>query len=102
MGDPAEKYRDQVDPEHRMAMEAIAFAFQMLEPCSPQITRFLDAERHSHAVGHILNPTLYRDQINSRSFAQQVELARAADVFIRAVRKVKMEIASPLIDRDEA
>jgi hypothetical protein len=93
--DPAEKYRDQVDLAHKMAMDAIAFANQLLEPQAEQIDRFLDAERQSHSIGHILDPTLYRDQINSDSFALQVRMARAAQAFLREMAAIKSEIATP-------
>ena len=92
--DPSNKYKDQLDPIHKMAMDAIVFANQLLEPHTAQIDRFLEAEQRSHSIGHILDPTLYRDQINSQNFALQVRMARAARAFIRELASIKAELGS--------
>ena len=76
--DPAEKYQDQVDPKHALAMQTIGLSYKLLAPQMEQIERFLNAEEQSHAIGHILDPTLYRDQINSKSFASQVTMAKSS------------------------
>ena len=78
MADPAERYRDQVDPEHGLAMTAIGLARSMLEGQREQLEKFLAAERDMHNFGGLLEPTLYRDMLHSKSFAQQVRLARAS------------------------
>ena len=93
MTDPAEKYRDKVDPQHKMAMEAIVFMAQVLEPHREQFEKLLKAERDMHSVGAILNPTLYRDMIYSKSFAQQMRLVKAAVQFLDEVAAVKKDLA---------
>ena len=90
--DPALKYTDKVDPKHKMAMDAIGFAFQMLDTQADHFDQFLEAERRSHTVGHIVDPTLYRDQINSESFALQVRAAEAAQAFIREMRAIQFAV----------
>lgn len=80
------------DPTHRMAFDAIGIAAQVLTPQAGYLTEFLAAEQAMHSHLHITDPTTYRDALNSRSFAQQVKLARAAAAFILAVQEVKAEI----------
>lgn len=92
MTDPAEKYRDKVDPNHKMAMDAIAFSRQLLEPQAEHLRALLKAEQHAHAIGHITDPTMYRDMIYSKSFAQQIRLARAALAYIDELNAVAEEI----------
>lgn len=96
MTDPAEKYRDKVSPEHTMLMNTIGFAYQLMEAQRQQLRLFLDAERSAHAVGHIIDPTLYRDMINSESFAQQLVLCRAAEAFLAACDEVKAKTMPPI------
>ena len=43
-------------------------------------------------VGHILDPTLYKYMIYSKSFEQQMKLANAALKFIDDVSAVKSEL----------
>lgn len=81
------------DPRHKMAMEAIGFAAQILTPQADQLGALIEAERSMHGHLHITDPTLYRQAINSDGLRQQVELAKAALAFILAVQKVKDEIA---------
>jgi hypothetical protein len=95
MADPSEKYADKVAPEHRMAMEAIGFAAQILTPQAEQLGKFLEAERTSHSSLHITDPTLYRDMINSKNFDLQIRMARAAMSFILEIQKIKEEAARP-------
>jgi hypothetical protein len=94
MSDPAEKYRDKVSPEHRMAMEAIGFMRQILGQHRGQFETLLEAEQRSHSMGMILDPTLYRDMIYSKSFAQQIRLVKAAVAFLNEVDAVANEIES--------
>jgi len=85
-------YRDKVDPAHKMAMDAIGMAAFLLAPNRPAIERFLEAERQSHTIGLILDPTLYRDQIQSKNFALQVRIAKAALAFLREIDAVGGEL----------
>lgn len=97
MQDPSHKYRDQVDLNHRMAMDAVSFSFQLLEPHTGQIQAFLEAERQSHSIGMVLDPTLYRDQIYSRNFARQIRMANAALAFIREIGAIRNDIAAEAV-----
>lgn len=93
--DPSSKYADKVDPMHRAMMDMATGAFHTLSMVEGQIDRFLDAEHSSHSIGHIVNPTLYRDQINSKNFAAQVAIAKAAKSYLSAVKKVQADLARP-------
>lgn len=95
MTDPADKYRDKVDPIHKMAMDAIGMARHILNIYSEQYDILLEVENDAHSIGHILNPTLYRDMIHSKSFAQQIKLCRAAQNFLREVNAVAEELGEP-------
>lgn len=77
--------------EHALAMQAVGIARMSLnaEHVRPQLELLDEAERRSHSVGHILDPTLYRDQINSASFADQMTLVRAALAFLRATDEIE-------------
>lgn len=92
MIDPATKYAGNVDPAHRLAMDTLAMTRQLLMPHRGHFESFLEAERRAHSVGHILDPTLYRDMINSKSFEQQVRLVRAAVAFLDATDAVATEL----------
>lgn len=102
MSDPAEKYRDRVDLKHKMAMDAIGFSRQLLAPHLEQLELLIEAERRSHSIGHILDPTLYRDQINSKSFEQQMRIARAAVAYIKVLNEVaeELETTAPIQGRE--
>lgn len=82
MGDPALKYKDQVDPEHKLAMDVTIGVYGNLKMVEAQLRKVQEAEQRSHSIGHILDPTLYRDQINSKSFADQMKIISAAIAFI--------------------
>lgn len=92
MVDPATKYADQVAPEHKMAMQAIAFMRQILGQHREQFDKLIASEQHMHNVGGLLDPTLYRDMIYSDSFKQQMRLVRAAVSFLNEVDAVAAEI----------
>lgn len=92
MSDPADRYRDKLDPIHKMAMDAIGMARMLLNTYSEQYNKLLAAEVEAHSYGHIMNPTLYRDMINSKSFAQQIKLCRAAQTFLCEVNAVAEEL----------
>lgn len=87
-----EKYRDKVAPEHRMAMEAIGIMRMMLAPHRAQFEKLVDAEHRMHSIGHILDPTLYRDMIQSKNFALQLRLVQAALTFLKTIDEVAAEI----------
>lgn len=93
MTDPALKYADRVSPEHRAAMDLATGAYHTLKMVEPQLRKLDEAERRSHSFGHILDPTFYRDQINSQSFADQMTFIRAALAFIDKVDTLRSNIA---------
>jgi hypothetical protein len=80
------------DPEHKLAMEAVGFAAQLLTPQAEVLAALVRAEREMHSHLHITDPTLYREALGSRSLQQQVKQARAALAFILAVQEVKSEL----------
>lgn len=92
MEDPALKYADKVSPAHKMAMEAIGMLYQVLNQHRKQFEELIESERNMHTVGAILDPTLYRDMLYSRSFAQQMRLVRAAVAFLKEVDGVYAEV----------
>jgi hypothetical protein len=97
MSDPAEHYRefskspDGID--HAMAMQAIGVTRMLLAVHRERFETFLEARRDMDSFGHILNPTLYRDVIHSRSMAQQVKMVEAALAFLREVDAVAGELS---------
>lgn len=92
MSDPADKYADKVSPEHVMAMQAVGLVRSILEPQRAHFEELLEAERNMHNVGFVLDPTLYRDMIHSKSFERQMKLVRAALAFLRETDEVVVEI----------
>jgi len=80
-------------------MEAVGLVAQILEPHREQFETLLKAERDMHSVGAILNPTLYRDMIYSKSFAQQIKVVRAAVAFLDEIAAVKSDLAPDNDDR---
>lgn len=82
-----------IDPEHKMAMDALGLAAQLLTPHADRFSALIRAEQSMHGYLHITDPTLYRDAIHSDNLRWQVELGRAALAFILAVQEVKEEIA---------
>jgi hypothetical protein len=88
--DPAES--DKLDPRHKMAMDAIGFLYQMLAQHRQQFEALLKAESDMHSFGGIIDPTLYRDMLYSKSFKQQLRLVRAALKFLDETEAVKAEL----------
>lgn len=80
--------------EHKIAMDAIGFAAQLLTPQAEILTRLIEAEQQMHSYMHVTDPTTYRAAINSAALRQQVAIAKAALAFVLAVQQVKMEIAN--------
>jgi hypothetical protein len=90
--DPVEKYRDKVSPEHKMAMEAIGIMRSLLSQHREQFDKLLKAESDMHNFGGMLDPTMYRDMLYSKSFGQQLRLVKAAVAFLDEVDAVAKEI----------
>lgn len=86
------KYADKVTLEYRMAMEAIAMFRFMLSPHRQQFEALLKAKRDMDNFGGLIDPTLYRDMLQSKGFAQQIKLVEAALVFLNVVDTVANEI----------
>jgi hypothetical protein len=93
MADTAAKYRDKVDPEHAVAMQAIGFARQFLGQHRERYEALLKAEQDMHSFGGMIDPTMYRDMLNSKSFDQQTRLIKAALAFLKEADAVADEIA---------
>lgn len=91
MDDIAEKYRDKLDPDHKMAMDAVFFAAQLLDMHVPTLTRFRDADRSFDTIGPILDPTLYRDALYSKTLEFQRRAIKAAVEFHREIDAVRKE-----------
>ncbi|SDX89567.1 hypothetical protein SAMN05444336_11286 [Albimonas donghaensis] len=81
------------EDQHKMAMQAIGLAAQILTQQAEPLVRLVEAERSMHSHLHITDPTLYRRAIGDEGLRQQVKLAKAAMAFIAAVQDVKAEIA---------
>ena len=92
MTDTAEKYKDRLDPEHKMAMDMVIGQYHVLKMVEEQLRKVDEAERRSHSIGHIVDPTFYKDQINSKSFEHQMVIIRAALAFIHKIDAIKSEL----------
>ena len=90
--DILDRYKAKTDPEHRLALDAIAFASQLMGNYRERYDGLLKAEQHMHNVGGLINPTMYRDMLYSKNFAAQTKLVKAALVFLDAVDAVKKEL----------
>lgn len=97
--DPAEKYRDKVSPEHKMAMEAIGMFRMILGQHRPQFEALLKSKRDMNNLGGLLDPTLYRDMIYSKSFDQQIRMVTAALKFLDEIDAVAAEIETENTNR---
>lgn len=93
MKDPiTEKYVDKVTPEHRAAMQAIGMARILLGQHRDLYATLLQAERDTHSFGGMLDPTLYRDMLSSRGFAQQTRMITATLAFLKEIDAVANEV----------
>lgn len=81
------------DITHKMAMDAIGMAAQILTPNNDAYMALVKAEQSMHSSLHIVDPTLYMQAMNSDSLRHQVTLCKAALAFIKAVQGVKNELA---------
>ena len=77
--------------EHKIVMDAIGFAAQMLATQVDTLAALVEAERQMHSYMHITDPTLSRKAMNDKGLKQQVRLAEAALTFVREVQAVKAE-----------
>lgn len=82
-----------IDMPHKMAMDAIGLAAQILTPQADQLAKLVKAERSMHSYLHTTDPTLYIRAMNSKGLEQQVRLAKAALAFIHEVQAVKDQLA---------
>lgn len=94
MADPSEKYRDKVDLIHKQAVEAIGMAYFMLDINRAHFEVFMEAKRRMESIGHITDPTLYRDMLYSKSFERQTKLIEAALAFLRCLDPIVAEVES--------
>ncbi len=92
MDDPAEKYANDLDPKHVVVMNLVLNAYHTLKMVEPHLAALSDAEVSSHSVGHIVNPTLYRDMISSKKFAAQMKFVRAALAFIKTSDEIASDV----------
>lgn len=76
-----------------MAMEAIALFRHMLGQHRPAFEALIDSERYMHNVGGLIDPTLYRDMLYSKSLKMQLRLVRAAIAFLDEIDAVAKEAA---------
>jgi hypothetical protein len=91
MADSAEKYADKVDPMHKAAMDLTIGAFHQIDIVIDRLRKLDKAERDSHSIMHITDPTMYRDMIYSKSFALQMKIIRAAIDFHDEVSAAQSE-----------
>lgn len=80
------------DHTHKMAMDAVGFAAQLLMPQAGALGALVRAERDMHSFLHITDPTLYIRASNDQGLKHQVRLAKAALAFVLEVQAVKAEI----------
>lgn len=90
--DPAAKYRDQVDPEHRIAMQSIGMSRLMMSQYQAHFERLIKSRQDMDSFGGLIDPTLYQDVLQSKSLEQQLRLVRAALAFLSEVNAVAGEI----------
>ncbi len=88
-----EKYKDKVTPEYRAAITAIHFAAGMLQNHKAIYDSLLEGKRYMDNVGGLLDPTLYRDLLQSKNFERQLRLVQATLTFLAAVDEVETEFA---------
>lgn len=84
---------DTTNIEHKMAMDTIGFAAQILTPQADYLGKFIDAEQKMHSYMHITDPTFYMKAMNSDGLRQQIEISKAALAFILVIQKIKSELA---------
>jgi hypothetical protein len=80
--DTADKYVDKVSQQHVTEMALVVQAYQLIKLAEPHLRTIDEDEIRSHSFMHITNPTLYKDMINSKKFAAQMNVIRAARQFL--------------------
>lgn len=87
-----EKYRDKVTPEYRMAIEAISFARLTMRLHRDSYETLIKAENDMHNYAGLLDPTLYRDMLKSKTFPLQIRMVKAALKFLDEIDAVNAEV----------
>lgn len=82
----------EVDMRHKAAMDAIGLLGQLLQMHRPAMEALVKSHRDMDSFGAILNPTLYRQMIYSKSLDQQLRLVKAALSFMAVLDEVKAEL----------
>lgn len=82
--------------EHQTAMQAIGFAYQVLEGQRDYLARLIEAERGMHSFLHITDPTQYIRALHSDNLRNAVALAKAAQAFLAAVDQVRDDLPGGL------
>ena len=95
------KYAGSVTPEHQMAMEAIGMFRLMLGQHRPQFEALLKAKRDMDNFGGLIDPTLYRDMLHSKSLEQQIRLVTAALAFLDVIDSVAHEVEENSLSGDK-
>jgi hypothetical protein len=88
----AEKYKNKVTPEWRAGMQAIGMAANILSQHRERYEALLKAKHFMDNVGFILDPTLARDAMYSKSLPLQLRLATAAIAFLNEYDAVGKEL----------
>lgn len=78
--------------EHAIAMQAIGLARLALDQHRDRYELLLESRRYMDSVGGLLDPTLYRDMLGSKSFAQQERMVKAALAFLKEIDAVAAEV----------
>src|SRR5690554_5755634 len=92
MTDPGDKYKKVVTAEEEIAYQAITIAYFALRLNRKVYDELLAAEQEMHNVGHIINPTLYRDMIYSKRFQRNIKAVRAAVAFLDELKDIVEEM----------
>jgi len=80
------------DLEHKMSIEAIGFAFQMMEQHKKRYEDLIKAKNDMENHGLLIDPTLYLWMEKSQNVKLQILMAQAAIDFINAIEKVKLQL----------
>ncbi len=78
------------------SQENAANAWQSVQMCSvildqfdwPEVSRVMN---RAHSVGHIIDPTGYRDLLRNKTVEDNVKIAKAVDTFLTTLRQIKAE-----------
>ena len=92
MNEQALRHRDQVADEHATAMQSIGMARLLMRQHCVSFDRFLKARRDMDSIGIVVDPTLYRDMLASKSLKQQIRMVEAAMRFLGEIDAVFAEV----------